>query len=416
MFVSRLRLINFRSYCDAVVAFGPGLNVVVGANATGKTNLLEGAWFALRGVSPRTRREEKLVLWGARFARIELTLEGGSRAPTEVEFGYAPREGKRVRWSGVEVNSLDDLRSRSQISLFMPESLLLVKGSPARRRAHLDTYAGALDKQYAGAARDLQEALRQRNAQLTAVRGGASARGLDPWDTQFARAAVELGRRRRDLVVELGGRFTAAAAALTPQNETYRLQLVTQLEAVGFEADALQDELLRRRPGEISRGLSLYGPHRDDVRFFEAATPSSSGSGSPAQPAGLTGSVCGPVELPPGGRDLRLFGSQGEQRLAVLALLLAEQEVAAARTNAVGTLFLDDVMSELDDARRRLLIRKLSAAGQTIITTTNRQYFTEEELAGATLIELPLQGSLDSASRQAPAGSAGPAPPAMDAL
>ena len=113
---------------------------------------------------------------------------------------------------------------------------------------------------------------------------------------------------------------------------------------------------------------------------------------------------------------MRLFGSQGEQRLAVLALLLAEQEVAAARTNAVGTLFLDDVMSELDDARRRLLIRQLSAAGQTIITTTNRQYFTEEELAQATLIQLPLQGSVDPASRDAPAEAAGPSTPAIDAL
>ena len=321
-----------------------------------------------------------------------------------------------MRWSGAEVSSLEDLRSRSQISLFMPESLLLVKGSPARRRAHLDTYAGALDKQYAAAVRDMQDALRQRNAQLVAVKAGASARGLDPWDTQFARVAAELGRRRRDLVAELGGRFTAAAAALTPQNETYALQLVTQLEGVDFEADALQDELLRRRPGEISRGLSLYGPQRDDLRFYEAATPSSGSSGPLAPAADLVGSVCGSVELPPAGRDLRLFGSQGEQRLAVLALLLAEQEVAGARTNEVGTLFLDDVMSELDDARRRLLICKLSVAGQTIITTTNRQYFTEDELAGATLIELPLRGSLDSASRGVPTESAGPAPPAVDAL
>jgi DNA replication and repair protein RecF len=216
--------------------------------------------------------------------------------------------------------------------------------------------------------------------------------------------------------MELGERFTAAAASLTPQNETYRLQLVTQLEAVDFEADALQAELLRRRPGEISRGLSLYGPHRDDLRFFETATPTPDGPGSPPEIASLAVSVCGPVELPPGGRDLRLFGSQGEQRLAVLALLLAEQEVAASRTTEVGTLFLDDVMSELDDARRRLLVRTLSVAGQTIITTTNRQYFTDEELAEATLIELPLRGSVDAASLEAPAGSDGTAPPAMDAL
>lgn len=416
MFVSKLRLINFRSYCDATTSFGPGLNVVVGANATGKTNLLEGAWFALRGTSPRTRREEKLILWGARFSRVEVTVEGGLPAPIVVELGYAPREGKRVRWAGAELNSLEDLRSRSQVSIFVPESLLLVKGSPARRRVHLDTFAGALDKQYAAAVRQMQEALRQRNAELVAVRGGAAERALDPWDTQFAYAAAELGRRRRDLVAELGGRFMAAAAALAPRGETYTLQLVTQLQAVDFDAEALRDELSRRRPGEISRGLSLYGPHRDDLRFIEAASSVPGSASSSSAVAAPNNTVCDFAELPPEGRDLRLFGSQGEQRLAVLALLLAEQEVAAERTGETGTLFLDDVMSELDDTRRRLLVRKLSVAGQAIITTTNRQYFTEEELAGATVIELPLHGSRAVAPDEVSVDAAGPELPDVDAL
>ncbi|MBE3033854.1 MAG: hypothetical protein IMZ74_11735, partial [Actinobacteria bacterium] len=334
-------------------------------------------------------------------------------------------QGKRARWNGVEVASQDDLRGRTQVFIFVPESLLLVKGSPARRRAHLDAFAAALDAQYAAASRELQTALRQRNAQLLAVRNGAPASTLDPWDVQFARAAAALGRRRRDLVVELTGRFAAAAAGLAPEGNSFSLQLVSQLAAVGYDEAALLEELRARRPGETGRGLSLFGPHRDDLKFLEVdAGESATGlEGDEAADAGgsivaaaAVGPACGPVELPRGGRDLRLFGSQGEQRAAVLALLLAEQQLATTRTGEQGTLFLDDVMSELDDARRRLLVRQLTSAGQAIITTTDRHYFMEEELDQATVIELPLSGSLAAGAAAPPADAAGPAPPREDAL
>lgn len=438
MFVSQLRLVNFRSYCDATVRFRDGLNVVVGQNATGKTNLLEGAWFALRGASPRTRREEKLITWGQRFTRVELELEGPAGDVQRVDVAYGMGQGKRTRWNGVDLPTQEDLRSRSQVFIFVPESLLLVKGSPARRRAHLDAFAAALDPQYAGAARDLQTALRQRNAQLAAVKNGASAVALDPWDVQFARAAVALGERRRTLVGELGALFAEVAAGLAPAGGVFSLELAAQLAAVGYDEQTLIEELRSRRPGEISRGLSLFGPHRDDLRFIEldpggagsgaraltaaGAPPAENGDGeaggaaptpdAPSSPPGATGPpVCGPFELPPGGRDLRLFGSQGEQRAAVLALLFAEQRLAAARTGMRGTLFLDDVMSELDDARRRLLVTMLAAAGQAIITTTNRHYFAADELESAAVIELPLDGSVAPGAAVPPADGPGTAPP-----
>jgi DNA replication and repair protein RecF len=433
VFVSTLRLINFRSYCDATVRFGDGLNVVVGYNATGKTNLLEGAWYALRGSSPRTRREDKLMTWGERFARVELELDGRAAGPQAVEAGFAPGQGKRMRWNGVDVPSLEDLRRRSQVFIFVPESLLLVKGSPARRRAHLDAFASALDPAYAAAAREAQAALRQRNAQLYAVKSGAAEAALDPWDIQFARAAVELGRRRRDVIGELAVLYAAAASDLAPAGETFTLQLVSQLAGVEYDEERLTEELRRRRPGETARGLSLFGPHRDDLRFLEvpasgggpagesstadhAAVAAVGAAGGDPEAVLASGPVCGPVDLPKGGRDLRLFGSQGEQRAAVLALLLAEQRLAATRTGEQGTLFLDDVMSELDDARRRLLVRRLASAGQSIITTTNRHYFTEAELAEATVIELPLDGALAGGSVSPPDDAGAPPPPEMDAL
>jgi DNA replication and repair protein RecF len=347
---------------------------------------------------------------------VELELDGRAAGRQAVEAGFAPGQGKRMRWNGADVASLEDLRGRSQVFIFVPESLLLVKGSPARRRAHLDTFAAALDPAYAAAARDAQTALRQRNAQLYAVKNGATEAALDPWDVQFARAAVELGRRRRDQVAQLSGLYAAAAADLAPAGETFTVQLVTQLAGVGYDEESLAEELRRRRPGETARGLSLFGPHRDDLRCLEVpreakgpaaadaarAEPDRASSGdvraadraAPAERATEavlpSGPVCGPVDLPKGGRDLRLFGSQGEQRAAVLALLLAEQRLAASRTGEQGTLFLDDVMSELDDARRRRLAAILASAGQAMITTTNLHYFTEDELRGAHVIQLPL--------------------------
>jgi DNA replication and repair protein RecF len=366
VFVSAVRLVNFRSYRDATVALQPGLNIVAGENATGKTNLLEGAFFALRAASPRTRREDKLITWGETFTRVDVRLaeqaEGAAAPQHAVEVGYAPGQGKRIRIDGVEAAAADQLRRRAQVFIFVPESLLLIKGSPARRRAHIDVFAAGLDPGYGAAHVELQTALRQRNMQLVRLRDGSPPSSLDPWDAQLAHAAVELGRRRRTMVEALAGHFAEVAAALAPGDGRFALRLVSQLAEIDYDEPACLAALQARRGREIQRGHSTFGPHRDDIVFTE------------------------------GERDLRLFGSQGEQRAAVLALLLAERAVAEEETGDLGTLFLDDVMSELDDSRRRLLVRLLTSPGQAIVTTTNLHYFTEEELEQAAIIQLPLTG------------------------
>jgi DNA replication and repair protein RecF len=391
VYVASLRLVNFRSYHDSRVGFAPGMNVIVGENASGKTNLLEAAYFALRAASPRTNREDKVVCWGGEFARVaaqvgrlagdelpSLPWAGGKAtggvseeaagAPPRlhtVEVAYVPGQGKRVRFDGMDVHNLAELRRRAQAFIFVPESLLLVKGSPARRRAHLDAFATAVDPSYEAAAQELQLALRQRNAQLLRLRDGGEGAGLDAWDRQLARTATELGRRRREIVARLAERFSPFAAALAPAGGDFVLVLASHLHDTGFDEEAFLGALRSRRAREIARGASTFGPQRDDLLF---------------------------VERRPGGepRDLRLFGSQGEQRAAVLALLLAERAVAEEATGDLGTLFLDDVMSELDDARRRLLARLLGEGGQSIITTTNLLYFTGDELSQARIIQLPL--------------------------
>jgi len=364
VFVTHVRLVNFRSYSDARFEFSPGLNVVVGQNASGKTNLIEGAYYALRAASPRTARDDKLVAWGQDYTRAEAQLDDGRR----VQVFYGAGQGRRVRVNDAEAASLDEVRRRVSVFIFVPESLLLVKGSPARRRAHLDALGAALDPAYAAAAADLHLAVRQRNALLLSVRAGALASSLEPWDAQLARAGTDLGRRRRDLVARLRQGFASYAAALAPQGGSFDLRLRSPLEAFGYDQEAFQAALVRRRSRDVQRGLSLLGPHRDELELLEVGG---------AMPAGAEG------------RDLRLFGSQGEQRAAVLALLLAERDAAAAGTGDIGTLFLDDVMSELDERRRRLLVATLLRGGQAIATTTTTMYFAPEELEGANVIQLP---------------------------
>jgi DNA replication and repair protein RecF len=376
VFVAHVRLVNFRSYRDARFEFSPGLNVVVGQNASGKTNLLEGAFYALRAASPRTSRDDKLVAWSQEYTRAEAELGDGRR----VQVFYAAGQGKHVRVNDIDAASLDEVRRRVSVFIFVPESLLLVKGSPARRRAHLDALGSSLDPAYAAAAADLQLALRQRNALLLSVRAGASAASLDQWDAQLARAGTDLGRRRRDLVERLGGPFAAYAAGLAPQGGEFAIRLRSPLEAFGYEEEPFRAALLQRRSREIQRGLSLLGPHRDELEILEV---------NGVTPAGAEG------------RDLRLYGSQGEQRAAVLALLLAERDVAATVTGDVGTLFLDDVMSELDDRRRRLLVATLLRGGQAIATTTTTMYFEPHELEQANVIQLAGNGAEGATGRSA---------------
>jgi len=387
MIISSLRLVNFRSYANAEISLAPGLNVVVGENATGKTNLLEAAYFALRGTSPRTNREEKLVRWGAGFTRVEAVIHGPAavgegqtaeaslgRSARKVEVAYAPGQGKRLRCDGSDISTLDEMRRvAGQPLIFVPESLLLIKGSPARRRAHVDSFASGLERAYRVALAQCQEALRQRNAQLVRVREGASPDTLEPWDHQFASAAVELGRRRRAVMDRLAVHFAPAAAALAPasnsrQPQAFTLRLLSHLDETGLDEEAFRKVLRSRRAAEVRRGASVFGPQRDDVQVLALE--------------------------PERERDLRLYGSQGEQRAAVLALLLAERAVAQEVGDDLSPLFLDDVMSELDYARRRLLIGALGQEGQAVITTTDLHYFTDAELSQAHIIRLPLDADM----------------------
>jgi DNA replication and repair protein RecF len=341
MRVARVELRDFRNYERAAVELPAGLTVISGANGAGKTNLLEAVYFGCTGRSPRTANERELVRRGAQVARVQLELADGERT-RRLEVGFEPGEPKRILLDGSALDGPPGLDDRPPVSVFLPERLELVKGAPASRRAHLDQLVAALWPARAETRAGYSRALAQRNALLARVRAGsAPVDGLAAWDRELARQGLQLMEDRRDAAEGVGPGFAELAGRLGlpgPAELRYRPR------SRASSADELVAELAERRDGDLERGFTVHGPHRDELQLL------------------LDGAA------------LRSFGSQGQQRTALLALLFAERELLAERRGRAPLMLLDDVMSELDADRRGLLAELLRSGGQAVVTATERAH------------------------------------------
>ncbi len=301
--------------------------LVIGPNGVGKTNLLESLHVGTQGFSPRTRQDGQLVSFGESDGRVVVT---GTRAGAPLELSLTLRDGqaKEARRNGARLPSAESLRREVSTLVFTPDRLTVVKGGPAARRAYFDRVLARLRPARAGAPQDYLAALAQRNAALRRVQLGLSSLdALEPWTERISELGAVLVRARRETLVALAPGFHARAAELGLPGAT-----------LGYDGDVpTTDELAARLSRDVERGATSLGPHLHDVRIASAD------------------------------RDLRQFGSQGEQRLAVLALLLAEAELL----EPAPLLLLDDVLSELDPSRRRALAERIASMGQTMITATH---------------------------------------------
>jgi DNA replication and repair protein RecF len=335
---TRLRLRDFRSYAAADVALGGGLTVVHGPNGAGKTNLLEALYFGCTGRSCRTSNEREVVRFGCKVTRVEVDLRDDEGAEHTLTVGFEPGEAKRLQADGATVERID-VQARPLICVFLPDRLELVKGPPALRRSHVDQVVAAMWPGRSATRRAYGQALAQRNALLARVRSGlASASSLPAWDAELARHGIALRHDRAAAIDALAPRFGRLAAALGLGDGA---ELRYKPRSRAADAAGLAAELAEHTASDLERGFTGHGPHRDDLALLRA------------------------------GRELRAYGSQGEQRLALLALLLAEREALAATRRAVPLMLLDDVMSELDPDRRALLAQMLGGEGQSVITTTD---------------------------------------------
>src|SRR5579871_5567296 len=214
MHVAGLTVRDFRCYEQAEVTLAEGLTVISGPNGAGKTNLLEALYFGCTGRSCRTANEREVVRFGADTTRV-VVRTAAEDGPHELTVGFTPGEPKRMRVDGAAVERLLDAPGRPLVSVFLPDRLELVKGVPALRRAHLDQLVSALWPARTATRRAYSQALAQRNALLTRIRGGYSDRGaLESWDMQLARCGIALMADRAAAVQEIAARFVAVASEL----------------------------------------------------------------------------------------------------------------------------------------------------------------------------------------------------------
>jgi DNA replication and repair protein RecF len=344
--VRRLRVRDFRTYASVDVALGAGLTVVHGRNGAGKTNLLEALYFGCTGRSCRTSDERRVVRFDQPAARVEVEVEGRD-GDHQLSVGFQPGEPKRIRVDGVAVEALGTHPARPLVSVFLPDRLELIKGPPSLRRAHLDQVVAALWPARAANRRGYSQALAQRNALLGRVRAGYAGRdALATWDLELARHGIALRDDRAQAVAAVADGVAVISGELGLAGA---VELRYRPRTKAPDVAALAAELADRVDSDLERGFTAHGPHRDDVVLLRE------------------------------GRDLRLYGSQGEQRLGLLALLLAERGVLEAERGAPPLMLLDDVMSELDADRRGRLVERLRAGGQAVITTTDLAHVPDAE-------------------------------------
>jgi len=331
----RLWLTDFRGYHYADVGFDAGLTVVVGPNGQGKTNLLEAIGYLATLSSFRGAPTDALIRAGAERAIVRAEGEReGRQLLLEAELSANGRN--RAQLNRQPLRRARDLLGALRVTVFSPDDLSLVKGSPGDRRGYLDETLVALHPRHDQTRTDLDRILRQRGALLKGAGGRLNAEvelTLDVFDAKLVTAGEALARARQDLVAELEplmgdayDRVARRAAAVRPVYDP------------PWMAEGLAAALLASRGDDLRRGVSTVGPHRDEL------------------------------ELGLGGMPARTHASQGEQRSLALALRLASHEVVTRRTETPPVLLLDDVFSELDPERSAALLDSLPG-GQTILTT-----------------------------------------------
>ncbi|HSS62691.1 MAG TPA: DNA replication/repair protein RecF [Candidatus Limnocylindrales bacterium] len=347
MRLSRLRLRNHRNYSQLELSPGPGVNVFIGANGQGKTNLLEAVAMLALSSSPRARRESELVGPVGPGSRIEAEIEtGGMRREISIALNV---EGERTRRT-IEVDGARrrafDLPGNFRVALFWPDDLGLVKSGPELRRRFLNQMLVQVEPGYAHSLAGLRRVLEQRNSLLKRMAAGEGGQDmLEVWDAELVKVSQEIvGARAR------------ATTALEPEAAQCHARIAEgehlEIRYSGPPQD-LAEAVHNSLPEDLRRGSTSIGPHRDDLL----------------------------IRLD--GKEARSFASQGQQRTAVVSLKLAEASLLEARTGERPVLLLDDVLSELDGERRAALLGEVAASGQVIVTSVEAGPFPPDLIARA---------------------------------
>lgn len=342
-----------------------GLTILVGANASGKTNVIEAVQLITTGSSFRRPKWEELVRWGDEQAAVLAEFSGPNTASV-VEMRVTSNGERTHLINGVSKRRMSETTGILQAVLFTPDDLDLVKGPAEMRRSAIDDLGEQLSKTYGAVRRDYARVIRHRNTLLREWQAGSM--DLEPWNIQIASLGARLLVHRRGLLRRMIERATVVYEELS-QGESLTVEYIDRcgLNTTSLDSEVTTDDAERallatlevRAVEERARRVTLVGPHRDDIAFL--------------------------ID----GRNARSFASQGQQRTIALAWTLAKVAVVEDIARKKPLLLLDDVMSELDEDRRRALTSLVQRDVQTIISTTNTGYFDSGLLDQATIITIP---------------------------
>lgn len=343
MYIENIELKNFRNYRELKVSFSEKVNIFLGNNAQGKTNLLESIYMNSMAKSFKNVRDREMIRFGEEFCKIKTDIHAdGETNTTEILINRDGRKGVKV--NGVRIRKTSELLERIFIVIFSPDDLKIVKEDPEKRRKFTDRELCQIDPGYYSALSDYRKVLKQRNSYLK--ESSVDPAVLDVWDTGLAKYGSRIIRKRRDFIADLDRISSGIHERISGGRENLNLK---------YEPDVSPDRdfyqlLSDSRSDDIRNRTTGHGPHRDDIKISAD------------------------------GIDLRKFGSQGQQRTAALSLKLSEIKLIEEETGEKPVLLLDDVLSELDNQRQSFLINSLGE---------NQMFITTADISGKVVKSMP---------------------------
>lgn len=345
MHLEQIELQNYRNYEQTTLNFSSSINVLIGENAQGKTNLIESIYFLAMSRSHRTSRDRELIRWDTDFAKVKGLLQKKSNSvPLEI---ILSKRGKQAKLNHLEQKKLSDYIGQMNVILFAPEDLSLVKGSPSVRRKFIDMELGQMNRLYLYHLSQFQQILKQRNQFLKQARSKKNYDKiyLDVLTEQLATEAAEVLFSRFKFVNQLSDLANEVQKDISNEKETL---LITYKTSSSIDENMTVEEIFNHLMADYEKSVSqeidqgtTIGPHRDDIVFHV------------------------------NNRNVQTYGSQGQQRTTALSLKLAEIDLMRNMTGEYPILLLDDVLSELDDSRQTHLLKSIQNKVQTFITTTS---------------------------------------------
>jgi DNA replication and repair protein RecF len=346
MYIEQLRLKNYRNYESLTIDFANKVNVILGENAQGKTNVMESIYVLAMAKSHRTSNDKDLIRWDEEYAKIEGRVQKQySSLPLELVIS---KKGKKAKCNHIEQQKLSQYVGNFNVVMFAPEDLTLVKGSPQVRRRFIDMEIGQISPIYLHDMSQYQKILQQRNhfLKMMQIKKQTDQTMLEILTEQFIQMAVKIVTKRFEFLRLLEKWAQPIHSGISRGLEQLQIEYKPSVDVLEdqdmstmtIRFDEKFSKVMQR---EIERGTTLFGPHRDDLLFYVNK------------------------------RDVQTFGSQGQQRTTALSLKLAEIELIHSEIGEYPVLLLDDVLSELDDYRQSHLLNTIQGKVQTFVTTTS---------------------------------------------